>query len=115
MPDESRSILIATHQLDEVAHVLSDVAIMAAGRVCLQSSVDAIDARFALVSVRPAQMALALTHQPIAQQARFDGFEMLFDGASPGVLAALGEVRRPNLSELLMGVVSLPESAKETA
>jgi ABC-2 type transport system ATP-binding protein len=100
--DESRTIVLATHQIDEVQHVLTDVVILQGGRVILNASTDDLAARFRQVKVRPDQLAGARALRPVHEQQLLDGALLLYDGVERSQLTAFGEVRTPTIAEIFM-------------
>ncbi|HVR30259.1 MAG TPA: ABC transporter ATP-binding protein [Thermoanaerobaculia bacterium] len=103
--DRSRTIVVATHQVEEIEHVLTDVVVLDRGRVVLAASTEALEARYRQVSVRPEQLAAARALQPIHERQALGRPLLLFDGGDPARLASLGEVRAPTLAELYVAVI----------
>jgi ABC-2 type transport system ATP-binding protein len=102
--DDSRTIVLATHQIDDVQHVLTDVVILQAGRVILHASTDELEARYRQVKVRPDQLAGARALRPLHEQRMLDGALLLYDGVDRAQLTAFGEVRTPTIAEIFMGL-----------
>lgn len=100
--DHDKTILITTHQVEEVEHILSDVMFIREGHLVLTASMDEVAQRFTEVMVAPEREAVALAMNPIAQRAVFGKSVMLFDGVSRATLAALGEARTPGLADLFV-------------
>ncbi len=100
--DHDKTILITTHQVEEVEHILSDVMFIRDGQLVLSASMDDIAQRFTEVMVAPEREALALSMSPIAQRAVFGKQVMLFDGGPRHTLTALGEARTPGLADLFV-------------
>jgi ABC-2 type transport system ATP-binding protein len=103
--DRSRTILVATHQVDEIQNVLTDVMFLDRGRVAFQCSMDEIELRFAEVTVNPENAAAAKALKPINERQVFGRSVLLFDGADRQQLGALGEVRTPSVEDLFVAVV----------
>jgi len=106
--DRNRTILVATHQVHEIQHVLTDVMFLDRGRVALARSVDEVESRYREVMVRPEQLPAARALKPIRERQVLGGTVLLFDGVETQALAALGEVRTPSLADLFVSVVGAP-------
>ncbi|HJR54440.1 MAG TPA: ABC transporter ATP-binding protein [Gemmatimonadota bacterium] len=104
--DRSRTVVIATHQVEEIQDVLTDLVFMDRGRIVLACGMEEFEARFAEVVVNPAQVAAARAIGPIRERPALGRTALLFDGADPIRLQALGEVRRPGVSDVFLAVMS---------
>jgi ABC-2 type transport system ATP-binding protein len=111
--DGNRTIIIATHQLEEVQHILTDLAFMDRGRIALASSVDEIETRFVEVSVHPDRLVAARAMNPIHERQVLGRSIFLFDGVAPERLTALGEARTPNIPDLYLAVMESRSSATD--
>jgi ABC-2 type transport system ATP-binding protein len=111
--DGNRTIIIATHQLEEVQHILTDLVFMDRGRVALASSVDEIETRFVEVSVHPDRIVVARAMNPIHERQVLGRSIFLFDGVAPERLTALGEARTPNIPDLYLAVMESRSSATD--
>jgi ABC-2 type transport system ATP-binding protein len=111
--DHSRTIVISTHDLAEVQHILTDVVFLDRGRVVLAAAMDELQARFREVVVRPERLAEARALSPAAERQRFGRAILLFDGVAPERLAELGEVRTPALVDIFVAVVGGSETSHE--
>jgi ABC-2 type transport system ATP-binding protein len=103
--DGSRTVVVTTHEVDEMQDVLTDVAFIDRGRIVLHCGMEEIESRFAEVMVRPAQVDAARALGPIYERQRLGRGIFLFDGADPGRLSALGEVRTPSIADLFVAIV----------
>ena len=103
--DGRRSILITTHQVEEIEHILTDVVFLNQGRIVLNTSMDALEQRFAQVIVGPEQLQAARALKPIHERHALGRSALLYDGVPRGQLAALGEVRTPGLADLFISVI----------
>ena len=103
--DKSRTIIVTTHQVEEVQHVLSDLMFIDRGRIVLSCSMDDFEARYAELTVRPDQAAAARALGPIHERQMLGRSILLFDHADRDKLAALGEVRTPSIADLFVAVI----------
>jgi ABC-2 type transport system ATP-binding protein len=104
--DRSRTIVVTTHQVEEVQHVLSDLMFINRGRIVLSCSMEEVQARYAEVTVNPDQLAAARNLRPMHERQAFGRSVLLFDGADRQQLAALGEVRTPTIADLFVAVMT---------
>jgi ABC-2 type transport system ATP-binding protein len=103
--DGSRTIIVTTHQVEEIQHVLTDLMFIDGGRIVFNCSMEEIETRYAEVTVRPEQIVAARELRPIQEHQGLGRNTFLFDGVDRQQLAALGEVRRPNIADLFVAVV----------
>ena len=103
--DRSRTIVVTTHQVEEIEDVLTDVVFINRGRIVLRSSMEEFESRYLEVTVNPEQVAAARALKPIYERIVFGRSILLFDGADRQQLAALGEVRRPSIADLFVAVM----------
>ncbi len=103
---DDRSILIATHSVAEIEHVVTDVLFLDRGRVALFASMDEIAARFCELRVHPGRVDAARELQPVSERELFGQPVMMFDGIDTAQLLALGDVRRPSLADLFLAILA---------
>ena len=103
--DRSRTIVVTTHQVDEIQDILTDVMFLNRGRIVFRSSTEEFESRYAEVMVNPEQLAAARALQPIYERQLFGRSVLLFDGVDRQRLRALGEVRRPSIADLFIAVM----------
>ena len=103
--DRSRTIVVTTHQVEEIEDVLTDVVFINRGRIVLRCSMEEFESRYLEVTVNPEQVAAARALKPIYERQVFGRSMLLFDGADRQQLAALGEVRRPSIADLFVAVM----------
>ena len=104
--DEQKTILITTHQVEEIEHILTDVLFIRDGKVVLDATMDDVGERFTEVLVDGAQKDTARALKPIDERALpFGKTVMLFDGAPRTQLASLGETRTPGLADLFVATM----------
>jgi ABC-2 type transport system ATP-binding protein len=108
--DEHKTIVITTHQVEEVEHILTDLMFIREGRIVLAASMDEIGERYIEVMVSQDKISAANALQPIDRRTVFGKAVMLFDTAAPGgaprqQLAALGETRNPSVADLFVATM----------
>ena len=103
--DRNRTIVVTTHQVDELQNVLTDVMFMDRGRILLDCSMEEIESRYVELTVQPAQVAAARSLKPIYERNVLGRSIMLFDRADRPQLSALGEMRTPGIADLFVAVV----------
>jgi len=104
--DCSRTIVVTTHQVEEVQDVLTDLMFIDRGRIVLECSMEEFDSRYFEVMVNPEHLAAARALKPIYERPVFGRSVLLFDHGDRDQLAALGEVRRPSIADLFVAVMS---------
>jgi ABC-2 type transport system ATP-binding protein len=104
--DRSRTIVVTTHQVEEIQDVLTDLMFINRGRIVLNCSMEDFESRYAEVMVRPEQLAAARAFKPIRERQVFGRSILLFDGADRQQLATLGEVRTPSIADLFVAVMT---------
>jgi ABC-2 type transport system ATP-binding protein len=113
--DHSRTILVTTHQIEEVQHVLTDLMFINRGRIVLNCSMEEFESRYAEVTVRPEQAASARALKPIHERKVLGRSILLFDHVDRAQLAAFGEVRTPSIADLFVAVMSSQGSEAQGA
>jgi ABC-2 type transport system ATP-binding protein len=103
--EENRSILVTTHEVREIEHILTDVIFINRGRQCLAMEMDKVGAEFVKLNVTPDKESEARARQPLGERNSLQGREFIYRGADQASLAELGEVSTPNLPELFVAVV----------
>ena len=107
--DRNRTIVVTTHQVDELQNVLTDLMFMDRGRIVLDCSMEAIESRYVELTVNPAQVAAARALKPIYERNVLGRSVMLFDLVSSHIdrrqFAPLGEARTPGIADLFVAVV----------
>ncbi len=112
--DRSRTIVVTTHLVEEVQHVLTDLMFINHGRIVLNCTMEEFESRYAEVKVKPEKLAAAQALKPIQERQVFGRSVLLFDHADRQQLAALGEVRTPSIADLFVAVMGdeKPETAQ---
>ena len=103
--DHTRSIIVTTHQVEEVQHVLTDVLFIQRGRAVLGCSMEQFEERYKELLVHLEHIAAARALKPIHERQLFGRSILIFDRADPAQLAALGEVRTPSIADLFVAVM----------
>jgi ABC-2 type transport system ATP-binding protein len=113
--DRNRTIVVTTHQVEELQHVLTDLMFMDRGRIVLDTSMEDVESRYAELTVLPAQLATARALKPISERDVLGRSILLFDLAASRVdrqqLVALGEVRTPGIADLFVAVLGEAKGA----
>jgi ABC-2 type transport system ATP-binding protein len=103
--DQTRTIVVTTHQVEEIEHVLTDVMFINGGRIVLDSSMDALEGKYTEVMVRPDQLDAARALQPVYERQVMGRGILLFQGVDRQQLAALGEVSTPGIADLFVALM----------
>ena len=109
----TRTVVVATHQVEEVEHVLTDVAFIDRGRIVFRRTMEEVESRFVELAVKPDQAAAARAHRPISERQSLGRTVMLFEGAARDQLATLGEVRKPGIADLFVAIVGGRQGAAQ--
>jgi len=103
--DENKTIIVTTHQVEEVEHILTDLMFIRDGRIVLDADMDAVGERFIEVMVNADQAEAARALKPLDERQVFGKSIFLFDGVERAQLEALGELRRPSVSDLFVATM----------
>jgi len=103
--DGKRTIIVTTHQVEEVQDVLTDLMFINHGRIVLECSMEEFESRYVELMVHPDHLAGARSLRPMSERQLFGRSIMLFDHVDRGQLAALGDVRTPNIADLFVAVM----------
>jgi ABC-2 type transport system ATP-binding protein len=103
--DRSRTIVVTTHQVEDVQHVNTDLMFINRGRIVLDCSMEDFESRYLEVTVRPEQVAAARALKPIHERQVIGRSILLFDRADRKQLTALGDVRTPGIADLFIAVM----------
>ena len=103
--DRTRTIVVTTHQVDEIQDVLTDLMFIDRGRIALECSMEEFEMRYTEVMVRPEHVAAASALRPMHVRQLFGRSVMLFDNVDRQQLAALGDVRTPGIADLFVAVM----------
>ena len=108
--DRSRTIVVTTHQVEEVQDVLTDLMFIDRGRIVLECSMEEFESRYVEIMVNPEQLAAARALNPMHERPVFGRSVLLFDRVDRDQLASLGDVRGPSIADLFVAVMSPPSS-----
>jgi ABC-2 type transport system ATP-binding protein len=113
--DRNRTIVVTTHQVEEVEHILTDVAFINRGRIVLTTSMEDFETRYCEVMVSPETIAAARALGPIHERQVFGRGILMFDSVDRAKLAPLGDVRTPSIADLFVAVIGGPGSPAQGA
>ena len=101
--EKDRSIIISTHEVREIEHILTDVIFIDEGKNILSMATEDITHRFHLLSVSETNLAPAQALNPFSQRSTWNGHELMYKDTDPDLFCELGEITTPNLAELFIG------------
>jgi ABC-2 type transport system ATP-binding protein len=104
--ERSRTVVVATHQVEEVQHVLTDLVFLDRGRIVFRRSMEEVESQFREVAVHPDRIAAARALHPIHERQGVGRSILLFEGVDRERLAALGDVRTPSVADLFVAILS---------
>ena len=103
--DENKTIIVTTHQVEEVEHILTALMFIRDGKIVLDADMEAIGERFIEVMVSADKAPAARALKPLDERQVFGKSIFLFDGVERAQLEAMGEVRRPSVSDLFVATM----------
>jgi ABC-2 type transport system ATP-binding protein len=104
--DEERTILITTHQVEEVEHILTDLVFIADGRISLNCSMEEVQERYMELMVSPANLPAAREFGPMHERELFGRHILLYRDADRARLQELGELHTPSVADLFVATMS---------
>jgi ABC-2 type transport system ATP-binding protein len=113
--DRSRTIVVTTHQVEEVQNVLTDLMFINRGRIVLNCSMEEFESRYLELTVNSEHLAAARALKPIHERQVLGRSILLFDGVDRQQLAALGDVRTPSIADLFVAVLGNRAGAAQGA
>ena len=113
--DHNRTIVVTTHQVEEVQDVLTDLMFINRGRIVRQCTMEEFESRYVEVMVHPDHVANARSLKPISERQVFGRNVFLFDGIDRNQLAALGDARTPSIADVFVAVMTKPDPGDEDA
>src|SRR6201998_2110866 len=111
--DRTRTIIVTTHQVEEIQDVLTDLMFINRGRIVLNCSMEEFESRYLDGMVNPEQVGAARALKPLHERQVFGRSILLFDGADRRQLAELGEVRTPSIADLFVAVMGNQNGAPQ--
>ena len=113
---EERTLLITTHQVDEIEFMLSDIMFIRDGELILHMQMETVNDKFTQLVVNdPEQQAAARQHNPVYEETRFGQTVMIFDGVDRALLEPYGRLSTPTLSDLFVALMQRPTANPESA
>ena len=103
--DRNRTIVVSTHQVEEIQHVLTDLIFINHGRVVFSCSMEEIESRYVELMVHPDRIAAARALKPMSERQAFGRAILLFDQIDRQQLVALGDVRTPSVADLFVALM----------
>jgi ABC-2 type transport system ATP-binding protein len=103
--DENKTIIVTTHQVEEIEHILTDLVFIRDGKIALAATMDEVGERYAEVMVNPDRAADARALKPLNERQIFGKSIFLFDGIERARLAALGELHKPSVADLFVATM----------
>src|SRR5215472_15479748 len=103
--DRNRTIVVATHHVDEIQHVLTDIMFIDRGRIVFDRSMEEVESRYVELMVKPEQVAAARALKPMSEREVFGRNVLLFDAVDRKQLVSLGDVRTPTVADLFVAVM----------
>jgi ABC-2 type transport system ATP-binding protein len=103
--DHEKTILVTTHQVEEIEHILTDLIFIREGQVSLQASMDEVAERFSEVMVGPEHAEACRALRPLDERQVFGKSIFLFDGADRAALARMGELRTPGVADIFVATM----------
>jgi ABC-2 type transport system ATP-binding protein len=113
--DRSRTIIVTTHQVEEIQHVITDLMFIDRGRIVFSCNMEDFESRYVELTVKPDRLADARALKPMHERQVLGRSILLFDQADRQQLAALGEVRTPGIADLFVAVISNQSGAPHPA
>ncbi len=117
--DRSRTIVVTTHQVEEIQHILTDLMFIDRGRIVFSCSMEDFESRYVEVTVNPEQLAAARALKPIHERQMLGRSILLFDlgrdQSARQQLAALGEARTPSIADLFVAIMGNQAGAAKGA
>jgi ABC-2 type transport system ATP-binding protein len=113
--DRTRTIVVTTHQVEEIQDVLTDLMFINRGRIVLNCTMEEIETRYVELMVLPEKAAAARALKPIHERQTLGRSILLFDGVERQKLAGLGDVRTPSIADLFVAVMGTQSGATQGA
>ncbi|HYM34608.1 MAG TPA: hypothetical protein VET48_04380, partial [Steroidobacteraceae bacterium] len=112
--DGNRTILVTTHQVEEIQQVLTDIMFINHGRIALECSMEEVEKRYTEVMVNSEKAAAARALNPIYERQVFGRGIYLYEGVDRAQLATLGEIHTPSIADLFVAKMSPSQTNTQT-
>src|SRR5690606_10316760 len=113
---EERTLIITTHQVDEIEFMLSDIMFIRDGELILHMQMETVSEKFTqLIVEAPEHQASARALNPVYEETRFGQTVMIFEGVERSRLEPLGRVSTPTMSDLFVALMQRPTANPESA
>src|SRR5438093_3915306 len=112
--DRSRTIVVTTHQVEEIQEVLTDLMFIDRGRIVLECSMEEFESRYVEVMVHPDHVPGARSLKPMHERQVFGRSVMLFENVDRNQLTAIGDVRTPSIADLFVAVMSKNQRSEDS-
>lgn len=112
--DRSRTIVVTTHQVEEIQHVITDLMFIDRGRIVFGCNMEEFETRYAEVTVKPDRLDAARSLKPMHERQVLGRSILLYDGVERQQLTALGEVRTPGIADLFVAVIGNQNTTPQT-
>jgi len=103
--DEQKTIIVTTHQVEEIEHILTDLMFIQGGKIVLSATMEEVGERYAEVMVNPDKADAARALKPLNERQIFGKSIFLFDGVDRSRLAELGEIHKPSVADLFVATM----------
>ena len=113
--NHERTILVTTHQVEEIENILTDVLFIQHGKIALDAQMDTLGERFVQLVPSAGNTERARALKPFYEREVFGRVAMLFDGVKESELASLGETRSPSVADLFVAMMSPAGAAPAAA
>ena len=97
-----RALIIASHEVNEIAHLLTDVLMLKNGQVVLQASLSSLETEFTILSVNEENIVAAKQLKPLTVNCQLGQYRLLFEGVENAKLALLGDISQPSLADIFL-------------
>ncbi len=102
--ERSRTVVVSTHDVDEVQNILTEIAFIESGRILFRGSAEEVESRYSELAVHPERVAAARALAPISERQMMGRTILLFDGIDRGEIDRFGEVRTPSIADLFLAL-----------
>lgn len=111
--DHNRTIIVTTHQPEDIQHILTDLVLIDRGRIVLDCSMEEYESRYQEVMAHPDQIGAVRALRPMHERQILGRTIFLFDNADRRQIAALGDVHTPSIADLFVAVIGKASKQKQ--